>query len=267
MSHSIGTKPLLTKQSIKSEHPLQVISPVVLHESKIISKQMEDEDSLSPTAFLLLLHYTLSHLPFDQLRLMATIRHLPHKLLKARIPKCADCSYGKSIRRAWRSNGPVNKQGGQFSTMPGQFVSVDQLQSPIPGLIAQLKGIPTTQRYNAATIFVEHCNRSSYFHLQRSLSSGDTVRAKRVFERMCESHGVNVLHYHADNGRFADTMFLRDIEEKNQTIIYCGVNAHFQNGILEKEIHDLQDLTHTSLLRAMSRWPKVVANCLWPCTL
>ena len=75
------------------------------------------------------------------------------------------------------------------------------------------------------------------------------------------------MHYHADNGRFADTLFLRDIDEQRQEISYCGVNAHFQNGVAEKRIRDLQDMTRTALLHASARWPSAMSNCLWPYAL
>jgi len=78
---------------------------------------------------------------------------------------------------------------------------------------------------------------------------------------------VRVLQYHADNGRFADTLFLRDIDEQRQDISYCGVNAHFQNGVAEKRIRDLQDMTRTALLHASARWPSAMSNCLWPYAL
>ena len=150
---------------------------------------------------------------------------------------------------------------------PGQCVSVDQLQSPSPGLIAQLKGVPTLQRYTAATIFVDHFSRLSFVYLQQAMTSAETVEAKIAFEKFSESHGVAVRHYHADNGRFADNMFLEDIKEKRQSITYCGVNAHFQNGIAEKRIRDLQDLTRTALLHASARWPEAVNHHLWPYAL
>jgi hypothetical protein len=46
-------------------------------------------------------------------------------------------------------------------------------------------------------------------------------------------------------------------------ISYCGVNAHFQNGRAEKKIRDLQDLSCTSLLYTIQKWPKVVNINLW----
>jgi len=49
-----------------------------------------------------------------------------------------------------------------------------------------------------------------------------------------------VLHYHVDNGRFADNAFIEDAKEQRQSISYSGVNAHHQNGKEEKRIRDLQ---------------------------
>ena len=126
-----------------------------------------------------------------------------------------------------RPGGPRRHQAGKvyksLIMAPGQSVSIDQLQSPTPGLIAQLKGIQTNQRYTGATIFVDHFSWLSYVHFHRSLSSDDTVKAKRAFERHCDGHGVKVLHYHADNGRFADLLLLRDIADQKQKdhLLWC----------------------------------------------
>jgi hypothetical protein len=54
-------------------------------------------------------------------------------------------------------------------------------------------------------------------------------------------HGVTVKHYHADNGIFADNKFREEVRESKQTLSFCGVNAHFQNGIAERQIRELQD--------------------------
>jgi hypothetical protein len=62
------------------------------------------------------------------------------------------------------------------------------------------------------------------------------VKAKQSFETLVKSLGVKIQHYHADNGRFADKAFLKDFEDKGQTVSFCGVRAHFQNGIAERRI-------------------------------
>ena len=173
---------------------------------------------------------------------MAANGYYKKRLVDCQVPQCSACLYGKSARRPWRTKAQPTG-ASKLCTFSGQCISVNQLESLTPGLIAQLKGIPTTKRYKAATVFIDHYSRLLYIHLQSTLSSKDTLQAKKAFERYCESNGVKVIHYHANNGRFVDNLFLEDIKLQNQRITYCGVNAHIQNGVAEKRIRDLQDLT------------------------
>ena len=91
--------------------------------------------------------------------------------------------------------------------------------------------------------------------------------AKHAFERSAEQRGVKILHYHTDNGRFVDNTFIADCHAKQQSLSYGGGNAHFQNGIAEHRIQDLQEQTMTSMLYAMNKWKKMVLICLWPCAM
>jgi hypothetical protein len=149
-------------------------------------------------------------------------------------------------RRPWRSKGYNNKDENPTNELqPGDCVSVDQLESTTPGLIAQLKGVPTTARYKVATVFVDHATRFTYVHLQKSTNAEETVQAKKSFEILAATYGVRILHYHADNGRFAENKFKEAINDARQTISFCGVNAHFQNGIAERKIRELQEHSRT----------------------
>ena len=76
--------------------------------------------------------------------------------------------------------------------------------------------------------------------------------------------GIKIFHYHADNGRFADNMFNADCKAQRQSMSYCGLNAHFQNGIVERRIRDLQEQTRTFLLYTMNKWKRMILICLWP---
>eukprot|EP00978_Attheya_sp_CCMP212_P038287 scaffold188235_cov63-Attheya_sp.AAC.1 len=116
-----------------------------------------------------------------------------------------------------------------------------------------MKGALTKGRYKYATIYVNHFSRASFVYLQRTLTSAETLESKRAFEQHAKQHGMSIRHYHADNGRFADNMFRNDVMEKSQTISYCGVNAHWQNGIAEKKIRDLTEQARTILLFAQNR--------------
>ena len=81
---------------------------------------------------------------------------LPKKLAKSQIPTCTSCLYGKATRRPWRTKPKVGQQGGKLRTAsePGQCISIDQLESSTPGLIAQIKGWLTKKRYKVATILL-----------------------------------------------------------------------------------------------------------------
>ena len=86
------------------------------------------------------------------------------------------------------------------------------------GLIGHMKGTPTVQRYRCATIYIDHYSRLSYVHLQKQLTSEETVEGKIAFEKFCEARGVVVKHYHADNGRFADKGFVNHVKANRQSI-------------------------------------------------
>ncbi len=126
------------------------------------------------------------------------------------------------------------------------------------GFIAQLKGTLTKKRYTVATVFVDHYSRLKYIHLMTKLTSKETMDAKQAFEHFAEQHGVRILHYHCNNGHFADSAFKNSFSAKGQQLTFCGVNAHFQNGIAEKAIRDLRDSAWKQLLYVCQRWPAAI---------
>ena len=227
---------------------------------------VEDVNMATDHKELLAIHHKLGHLSFARIKKLASLGRVPKKLLNCREPRCAECLYGKQTRRPWRTSKVKNKIG-KMPVNPGDMVSVDQLQSAVPGLIAQSKGSLVKNRYLVATIFVDHATDFGYVHLQKSTSSADTIEAKHEFERMAASHGIKIRHYHADNGRFADNAFMKSIRDAQQQITFCGVGAHHQNGIAEKRIRDLTEGARTMLIHATHRWPRVVNAHLWPYAL
>ena len=67
-----------------------------------------------------------------------------------------------------------------------------------------------------------------------------------------------------DNDIFVSRGFVEHVENSNQHIEYCGVGAHFQNGIAENAIKINTGNARAMLLHAMYRWPAVVRSYLWP---
>ena len=113
-------------------------------------------------------------------------------------------------------------------------------------------------------VFVDQFSGYTFVYMQKRLTSDETVMAKHAFERSADQRGVKIIHYHADNGRFANNAFIADCKAQRQGLSYCGVNAHFQSGIAERRIRDLQEQTRTSMLYAMKKWKRMVLICLWP---
>ena len=143
---------------------------------------------------------------------------------------------------------------------------MDQLISGTPGLVGQTTGKLTTSQYSVATIFVDHYLDLDYVHVQESTSAADTVEAKQAFERFCKERDVTVLHYHADNGIFVSNGFCEEVQRCGQTISFCGVGAHHQNGVAERHIQDLTQTARASLAHAAHQNPAVTAH-LWPYAL
>ena len=119
------------------------------------------------------------------------------------------------------------------------------------------------ERYHYATVFVDQHSSLGFVYLQKTSNMAETLKAKETFEKYAANHGVIIRHYHADNGRFADRGWINHIQEKGQTISFCGTNAHHQNGVAEKCICDLQEAARTMLIHAKQRWPNAIDTCLW----
>jgi GAG-pre-integrase domain len=96
----------------------------------------------NPTHELIRWHYKLGHELFRHLQWMARSGILPACLTNCRIPQCTACYYGKASKRPWQEKWLANKNKIVLATVPGQIVSVDQMQSTVPGFVGQIKGFP-----------------------------------------------------------------------------------------------------------------------------
>jgi hypothetical protein len=150
------------------------------------------------------------------------------------------------------------------ATKPGERVSVDQMVSTKVGFFAQFKGRLTKKRYRCCTIFVDHYSRLRFVHNQIDDSSVETVAAKHAFEKFAAEHGICIHHYHCDNGRFADNTLKESCKSSCQRLTFCGVNAHFQNGIAECAIWDISESAWKQLLHTRAHWTAAMHFALWP---
>jgi hypothetical protein len=210
-------------------------------------------------------HYPLGHLSFAKLKQLTLNCEILQCLAKVKPPACTGCLFGAMTKIPWR--GHETSSEVFVAAKAGQCVSVDQLVSMQVGLIAQLKGTLTKKHYTAATVYLDHYSWLKYIHLMTKLTSEETMEAKRAFEHFAKQHGVRILHYHCNNGHFADNAFKNSCSSKGQRLTFCGVNAHFQNGIAEKAIRDVRESAWKQLLHAPQCWPAAIHLALWPYAL
>ena len=142
-------------------------------------------------------------------------------------------------------------------------MSVDKLKSPTPGFVAQLNGILTKKRYHICTAFTDQYSDPSYVHFSESDMADETIATKVSFEIFSKSHGVQILHYHCNNGRFAENKFTQHCKDSKQRLTFCPVNQHNSNGRAEKRNRDLQDGAQIAMLHAKSMWPEAINTHLW----
>ena len=226
----------------------------------------DEEDTITdnPTAELLKIHHDFGHPSFKKLQEMAKLGVLPHRLAKCNVPVCSACQYAKATRRPWRSKTAQNWNNELKPTQPGQVVSVDQLVSPTPGLVAQMSGFLTKERYKYATVYVDQASGFGYVHLQKTASADETLESKTAFERYAINHGVPIHAYHADNGIFKANAWVKACRAKEQGLTFAAVGAHHTNGKAERRIRELQEMARTMLLHTNKRWPEAIDAHLWP---
>jgi hypothetical protein len=205
-------------------------------------------------------HQTFGHVSFKNLQIMARLGWIPRKLTNFPVPTCSSLLCAKARKRSWRSRSSDNKDEARKATKPGQCVSVDQLVSPTPGLVAQMIGLLTMTRCKHATTYVDQASRLSHVYLQKRATAEETLLGKEAFELCARERGVTILACHADNGIFKAHKWAMACRGKGQPLMFAGVNAHHQNGTAERKIRILQELARTMLVHGNKRWPKAVTN-------
>ena len=103
-----------------------------------------------------------------------------------------------------------------------------------------------------------------FVYLQKTCSAEETIEAKRAFKKYAANRGVTIQAYHADNGIFKAKKWMEECHQQKQNLTFAGVNAHHQNGIAERRIHKLQEMTRGMLIHTSKWWLGVVTIPLWP---
>jgi hypothetical protein len=137
------------------------------------NEEVKDEfKQLDPKTLKLLWHYRLGHLPFSTINRVTKRGELPKRLARCPDLMCTSCIYGHMTKKPWRTRAePITIARQRSITQPGDCVSIDQMESPVPGFVAHIKGTPTKERYNSATVLTDYFSDMTYVHLQKSTNA------------------------------------------------------------------------------------------------
>jgi hypothetical protein len=127
-----------------------------------------------------------------------------------------------------------------------------------------MAGFLTSKQIWGCNTFVDHVSNYIYVLLMKDFRTNETLLAKFAFKKLCAKANCSVKHYQADNGQFSDNEFLAICNNLHQTIEFCGVGAHHQNGIVENKNKQLTQAARVLLLHGMRMWPQMVDQMLWP---
>ena len=97
-------------------------------------------------------------------------------------------------------------------------------------------------------MFVDRASRLGYVYLQKTNTAFETLEAKEAFHQLFLDRGVVIRAYHSNNDIFRSNDWQKACKDERQQLTSAWVNAHFKNGMAEKRIRDLQDLTRTEII-------------------
>ena len=167
---------------------------------------------------------------------LGLIPYILKTIIEENIPRCSACCFGQYIFTSTNTNGSgvsIEDEHGQ----PRMCISIYQIESPQSWLISVLKENQTSNKYHAATIFVDHLSKLTYVHFNEKTTANKAVEAKYAFEQYAATFGLNIKKFHADNGVFDTQVFKESIIAANQTIVFSAGDSHKQNRIAEHIIN------------------------------
>ena len=102
----------------------------------------------------------------------------------------------------------------------------DIMTSLALGLMLQMMGFLSSKKFYYTSFFVDDKSDFTFAHHQLSTSAEETIIAKRAYESKWRKYGKQVRHYDKDNGTHAVAKYKEEIENKKQTLTFCGVGSH-----------------------------------------
>ena len=104
---------------------------------------------------------------------------------------------------------------------------------------------------NSGSIFVDHASDYIFYFTQTSIKGKQTAEGKYKFKTFAKSYNIKIKYYYANNRIFNSQVFKESYIIQKQTQSFYRVNAHYQNGIVERKIKTLISLARVILFNAI----------------
>ena len=123
-----------------------------------IIKAMTPKTLTQDQTKLLEIHYKTNHcVPIKEIQVMAKMGIFDSKLASFQPPVCALCMFGCSHKKPWRvKRKEKHVIRSESETAAGENTYLDAVTSSTPGIIPYMSGFLTSDRFWAATVFVDH---------------------------------------------------------------------------------------------------------------
>ena len=138
-------------------------------------------------------------------------------------------------------------------TLPREIAHTDIMTSSVPGLIPQMVGFLTSKKFHCSSFFIDDRSDFTFVYHQESTLAYETILAKRAYEAELRKYGKEVRYYHMDNGTYAVAKYKAKIEDKKQSLTFCGIGSYHQNGKAENRIKIICNPAHCILIYAIYR--------------
>jgi hypothetical protein len=128
-------------------------------------------------------------------------------------------------------------------------------------------GSPSSRHSKYCSFWVDHFSKFVYVDMHETKRAEELLKSKLEFKDFSARFNIKIKNIRADNGLYTAKCFQDLCLKYQQSLTFCAVGAHWQNGIAQRFIGSSTARACTILLHAMALWPNVISEEMWPYTI
>ena len=112
-------------------------------------------------------------------QLLAAASYFPKRLSTCDRPQCCNCHFGKVRKKAWRSKSKSTEQILQhIHRKPGSIAHTDIMTSSVGGLMPQMIGFLTRERFQHTHVFIDDDSDLTFAFHTKTTDVAEALDAK-----------------------------------------------------------------------------------------